>query len=154
MPGVRDLTGALLPLALSSSLALSVAYMTMVTQGRRPDEGMLARTRARAFRSLPGAREATRAVVAAGCSERAFHRRRVAYGGPVTALWGEHDRLVPRSHAEGLRRALPQAQIEVWPGMGHHPQHERPERLHEFIERACSSAGDAGSPRRSLSRVA
>ena len=154
VPGVRDLTGALLPLALSSSLALSVAYMTMVTHGRRPDKGMLARTKARAFKSVPGARDATRAVVAAGLSERAFHRRRLAYCGPVTALWGEHDRLIPPSHADGLRRALPQAQVEVWPGMGHHPQHERPERLHEFIERACSSARDAASTDRSLPRAA
>ena len=140
VPGLRDLTGALLPLALASSLALNVAYRTMVTNGHKPDSSTLSRTKGRAFSSLPGARDATRAVVAAGLSKRAFHRRRLGYDGPVTALWGEHDRLVPRSHASGVRRALPQARIEIWPGMGHHPQHERPEPLRQFIERACSGA--------------
>ena len=49
-------------------------------------------------------------------------------------LWGERDALVPIAHVEALRRALPQAHVEVWAGMGHHPQRERPDDLRAFIE--------------------
>jgi len=151
VPGVRHLTARALPFALASPIALSAAYMAFVTNGSRPEGAMLARTKARAFEALPGAVEATRAVVAAGASKRAFHRRRLSYDGPVSALWGKNDRVVPRGHAEGVRRAFPHARVETWPAMGHHPQHERPEELHAFIERACAPAlrgGTATSLRR------
>jgi pimeloyl-ACP methyl ester carboxylesterase len=59
--------------------------------------------------------------------------RRLAFDGPVAVVWGEQDALVPRAHIRGVREALPHAQIEVWPGMGHHPQRERPRRLAELI---------------------
>jgi pimeloyl-ACP methyl ester carboxylesterase len=80
-----------------------------------------------------GARTAIAAIAAASGSQRALYRRRVRYDGPVHALWGQHDRLVPVAHADGVRRAFPQAEVAVWQGMGHHPQHERPERLATFV---------------------
>ena len=143
VPGVREVAARVLPWALSSSIALTVAYAAFVANGERPDEAMLVRTKARAFEAAPGARDATRAVVAAGLSQNAFHRRRVAFRGPVEALWGERDRVVPRSHADGVRIAFPQARVEVWPAMGHHPQRERAPQLHDFIERACADRRDA-----------
>jgi pimeloyl-ACP methyl ester carboxylesterase len=82
---------------------------------------------------------ATQAVVAAGISKTAFRRRGLAYDGPVVALWGDRDRLVPASHAAGVAAALPQARIEIWPGMGHHPQHERPDELVELMAGAAPS---------------
>ena len=143
-PGVRDLSARLLPLALSSSLALNVAYATMVSHGCTIDGAAMARIKARAPEALPGARSATTAVVAAGLSGHAFHRRRVAFSGPVSALWGAHDRIVPPGHAAGVRKALPQASVEVWPSLGHHPQRECPNQLQEFIERACGKGGSTG----------
>ena len=74
---------------------------------------------------VPGAVAAPRAVVAAGLSKRAYHRRGLRYHGRVVAVWGDHDRLVPPGHSVGVAAAVPQAEIEVWPGMGHHPQCER-----------------------------
>jgi pyruvate dehydrogenase E2 component (dihydrolipoamide acetyltransferase) len=138
VPGVRELTGKLLPFALSSSLAVNVAYSTMVTHRSRIEEATFARVKARARQALPGARTATMAVVAAGGSASdAFHRRSIAFQGPVTAVWGDHDRIVPREHAAGVRRAFPQANIELWPGIGHHPQRECPEQLHRLVHMAC-----------------
>jgi pimeloyl-ACP methyl ester carboxylesterase len=90
---------------------------------------------------VPGAREATRAVVAAGLSERAFHRRRVGYGGPVTVLWGDRDRLVPPRHRDGVRTAFPHAELLLWSRMGHHPQRERPGELLALLDQ------DAGEGR-------
>jgi len=152
VPGVRNLTAMLLPVALSSTLALNIAYATMVSHGASMDDGTLARTKARALEALPGAREATRAVVAAGLSKRGFHRRRVSYDARVLVAWGDRDRLVPLAHAEAVLRALPQAELEIWPGMGHHPQHERLGPLMELICKACA-AGAKDAPVR-LRRLA
>jgi len=66
--------------------------------------------------------------------------RKVGFDGPVAALWGEHDALVPPNHLQALRRALPQAHVEVWRGMGHHPQRERPQQLDDFIELQAARA--------------
>jgi pimeloyl-ACP methyl ester carboxylesterase len=151
LPGVREVAVRTLPLALANQLVVRAAFATMVTRGAAMDAGTLTRVRERAGRSAPGARDAVAAVVAAGLSERAFHRRRVAYSGSVAVLWGDRDRLVPPGHARGVEAALPQAAVEVWEGIGHHPQCERFEAFCGFVERACEGAPDqcAGRPSRS-----
>jgi pimeloyl-ACP methyl ester carboxylesterase len=140
IPGIRNVAEVLLPHALASELVVSAAYTGVVTAGTRPDKKMLERVIAAASQSTPGARDGTDAVVAAGRSKRAFHRRGVKYSGPVSVVWGDHDHLVPVSHADNVRKALPQAQIEVWAGMGHHPQHERAPDLAGVVEEACRRA--------------
>ena len=72
------------------------------------------------------------------------------FAGPVAALWGEHDALVPPAHARGLRAAAPQATVQVWPGMGHHPQRERPRQLAHFVEWHAAAAERRSSPRPAL----
>ena len=142
VPGVRNITELMLPLGLRSRLALNLAYMAMVSNGAAPEAGVLERVVSRSGELVPGARDATRAVVAAGLSERAFHRRRVAYDGPVTALWGDRDRLVPPRHRDGVRTAFPHAEVLLWARMGHHPQRERPSELLSLLDRH-----DAGGER-------
>ena len=154
VPGFRDVTRRLLPLALGSSLALGVAYRTFVTNGERIDSGILARTKASAPTAVEAARRATEAVVAAGLSKRGFSRRGVVYDGPVSVLWGACDRVVPPAHADAVVEALPQARVDVWPGMGHHPQRERPLELSAFVERALPPAqatAPTGASTRSVS---
>jgi pimeloyl-ACP methyl ester carboxylesterase len=48
--------------------------------------------------------------------------------------------------------AFPQAQVIVWKKMGHHPQHERPRELAQFIDTAggldraaCADGDSTGS---------
>jgi pimeloyl-ACP methyl ester carboxylesterase len=77
---------------------------------------------------------AVQAIAAAGRSRRGFHSRDVNFEGPVAALWGARDALVPLDHTKAVRRALPQTHLEIWPRMGHHPQRERPAQLARFIE--------------------
>lgn len=151
VPGVRNLVQAALPHALGSRLAVTAGYVTMVTSGRAPDRALVDRLTTRGPGLVTGAREGTRAVVDAGSSADAFHRRRVQYGGPVFAVWGERDRLVPVSHRHGVRAALPQAAIEVWRGMGHHPIRERFDDLVTLIERA-TAAGQQPAGRRAARR--
>jgi pimeloyl-ACP methyl ester carboxylesterase len=135
MPGVIDMWQLTLPLALVNPLTVTAAYSTFVAHGRLPSRDLMARLRKRAFRCGPGVRAATIAIAAAGHSLRGFAHRPVDFDGPVAAVWGARDALVPLSHSGALRRALPQAHVEVWPGMGHHPQRERPVALARFIER-------------------
>ena len=109
-------------------------------------------------RLLPGYRWGTREDV---LRLEGAHRRRLDYHGPVLALWGDRDRLVPLAHRDGVMTAFPQAQLSVWKKMGHHPQRERPSELAQFIEAACGhalpgahSAATSGKPRRGRVRAA
>jgi pimeloyl-ACP methyl ester carboxylesterase len=134
LPGVIDLAAVALPLALISPLTVTAAYSTFVAHGRMPSRDLMARLRKRAFRCGPGVRAATLAIAAAGRSPRGFAHRPVAFDGPVAVVWGARDVLVPLYHIDALRRALPQAHVEVWEAMGHHPQRERPVELAWFID--------------------
>ena len=140
LPGVRTLVRHGLPLALMNPVSALGVYMAVVGNGHLPDPELVERLRKNAHRWAPGAACANEAITAAGRSRRAFYRREVDYRGPVLALWGEHDRLVPLAHRDGVMTALPQAQVSVWKRMGHHPQRERPRELGQFIEAACGSA--------------
>lgn len=150
LPGVRDVAQLMLPLALVSPLLVTAGYTTFVAHRRLPSRDLTTRLRRRAFQSAPGVRSAVSAIAAAGRSKRGFHQRRVAFDGPVAALWGERDALVPLSHTEAVQAALPQTHLEVWPRMGHHPQLERPAQLSRFIEH---HAAEAPKPGRSATRT-
>jgi pimeloyl-ACP methyl ester carboxylesterase len=111
---------------LSNQHAIRLAYTAMVGNGAAPERDLVERVTTRGAALAAGAREATRAVVEGARSSASFHRRRLSYEGPVYAVWGDRDRLVPPAHAEGLKSALPQARIEIWPRMAHDPMRERP----------------------------
>ena len=138
IPGVRNVSErVLLPLALGSRLTIASTYRLMVTHGKRPTDDVLDRVIERRTTLVPAAREATKAVVRAGFSQRAFHRRRLSYDGPVHAVWGDRDRIVPISHMAGVATAYPHVQEQVWEGMGHDHKSERLDELLELIETVC-----------------
>jgi pimeloyl-ACP methyl ester carboxylesterase len=140
LPVVRNLVHLGLPLALRNPVTAFGVYMAVVGNGHLPDPELIARLRQNAHRWAPGAECANEAITASGLSPRAFYRRQPDYHGPVTALWGDRDRVVPLAHRDGVTTAFPHAQISVWKKMGHHPQRERPSELARFIEAACGSA--------------
>jgi pimeloyl-ACP methyl ester carboxylesterase len=139
VPALRNLVQAALPFALSSRLAVTAGYVTMVTSGHAPDPALVDRVTSRSSKLVDGAREGTRAVVDAGRSADAFHRRRVRFNGPVFAVWGDRDRLVSPSHRSGVLTAFPKASIDVWRGMGHHPMQERLDDLLDLVEHAVAA---------------
>ncbi|HWJ50612.1 MAG TPA: alpha/beta fold hydrolase, partial [Solirubrobacteraceae bacterium] len=158
LPGVRTLVRHGLPLALQNPVSALGVYMAVVGNGNLPDPELLARLRKNAYRWAPGAACANEAITASGRSDRAFYRHKLEYHGPVLALWGERDRLVPPAHRDGVMTAFPQAQVNVWKKMGHHPQRERPSELAQFIEAACghavaSARGAASSSKPARRRV-
>ena len=143
LPGIRHLVRGALPFALSSRLAVTAAYLTVVSNGMAPERAIVDRVTGRAAKLAAGTREGTRAAAEAGRGPEAFHRRALRYGGPVFAIWGDQDRLVPASHSHGVLAALPQARVSIWSGMGHHPIRERFEDLLAIIERATRGAVSA-----------
>jgi pimeloyl-ACP methyl ester carboxylesterase len=148
LPGVVDVAELALPVALLNPLVCVAAYSTFVAHRTLPSPDLLNRLRRRAFHSAPGVRAATQAIAHAGRNGDGFVHRQVAFEGPVAALWGEHDALVPRAHIHALSNALPQAHVEVWDGMGHHPQRERPAQLAKFIEMRAARARRAARRRK------
>ncbi|MCW2990866.1 MAG: hypothetical protein JWM73_1460 [Solirubrobacterales bacterium] len=154
LPGVIQLAERALPLALLNPLVCTAAYTTFVAHGSLPSKDLVDRLRRRAWHSGPGVRAAVEAIAHAGRDPRGFAHRRIEFDGPVAALWGEHDALVSRSHIRALRQALPQAHAEVWDGMGHHPQRERPHQLARFIEEHAARVGQRRRGRPVRRRVA
>jgi pimeloyl-ACP methyl ester carboxylesterase len=113
IPGIRHLVQAALPVALTSRLAVTAGYLTMVTNGGAPEPEVVERVTRRGGALVAGTREGTRAVVDAGRSADGFHRRCIAYDGPVFVISGDRDRLVPVSRRRGVRVAFPHARIDI-----------------------------------------
>lgn len=134
LPGIRQVLEIAVPVSLGSRAATSAVYTQMVANGQRPDAEALSRLKRSARSVMPGTAMATRAIASCGHGDKAFFRRRVNYDGPVYALWGDKDRLVPLPHIDGVKTAFPQAEVEVWPGIGHHPQREAAAKLSLFVE--------------------
>jgi pimeloyl-ACP methyl ester carboxylesterase len=54
---------------------------------------------------------------------------------PISAIWGERDRMVPPSDAEILVRVAPASEVHFLPGCGHLPMVERPEAFADLLRR-------------------
>ena len=106
-PGVSALVRHTLPLALANPVTALGAYIAVVGNGHLPDPELTERLRKNASRWAPGAQCANEAIAASGFSQRAFYRRQLLYAGPVLALWGDRDRLVPLAHRDGVMSAFP-----------------------------------------------
>ena len=133
LPVVRDVATLALPLVFANPLLLTAAYAAFVANGRPPERELVQRLVLRGGCAPAAVRDATIAIADAGRCADALFRRRLTFAGPVDALWGDADVLVDPSHAQALRRALPDAAVHVWSGMGHHPQRERPRELTELL---------------------
>ncbi len=53
---------------------------------------------------------------------------------PVLVMWGREDRLIPVEAARWFVKALPQAQQIVYPGVGHVPMEEAPDRSADDVD--------------------
>jgi pyruvate dehydrogenase E2 component (dihydrolipoamide acetyltransferase) len=137
IPGIRNVAERLLPFALGSRQNLATVYRAVITNGVTPADDILDRVVSRRDALAPAAREATKAIVRAGASPHGFGRRRHAFAGPVVAVWGDCDRVVPLAHMAGVSTAFPHVEEHVWGGMGHHHKVERPAALGELIEATC-----------------
>jgi pimeloyl-ACP methyl ester carboxylesterase len=65
----------------------------------------------------------------------ALDRLYLAEALPLLIVWGEEDPIIPVEHAEAAHRALPQSHLEIFEGVGHVPQLERPGKFVAVLER-------------------
>jgi pimeloyl-ACP methyl ester carboxylesterase len=63
---------------------------------------------------------------------------------PTLLIWGSKDPIMEEEERQTLREALPQAQVKVFPGLGHNPFWEDPRHCAEVIN-AFLTAAPAGS---------
>jgi pimeloyl-ACP methyl ester carboxylesterase len=90
----------------------------------------------RSFESLsdPRARKAfvhtIRAVIdAAGQRVSARDRLYLAQLIPTMIVWGSRDPIIPAAHGEHAHSITPGSRLEIFDGVGHFPQLERPDEL-------------------------
>ena len=63
---------------------------------------------------------------------------------PSLVVWGENDRIFPRSLAQRLAADLKDSKLEIIPGCGHAPNEERPGRLRDLlVEHHVTAVDDA-----------
>jgi pimeloyl-ACP methyl ester carboxylesterase len=70
---------------------------------------------------------------------------RLALAGPIPSLivWGERDSIIPLSHGEAAHEAIPGSRFEVFPGAGHLPHDDDPERFAAVLADFCESTDGA-----------
>jgi pimeloyl-ACP methyl ester carboxylesterase len=72
-------------------------------------------------------------LVQGPCSDPELTRRVPSIEAETLLIWGRLDGLVPLSHGEALRAALPRARLEVIDRCGHLPMVEKPETFHRLL---------------------
>lgn len=58
---------------------------------------------------------------------------------PTLLVWGDHDKIIPVSHAYAAHEALPGSRLEVLNGVGHFPHAEAPTAVAEILENFIAS---------------
>src|SRR3954454_11832446 len=95
-------------------------------------------------------------VDAHGQAVTAIDRLYLANAVPMLVVWGSRDPIVPAAHAETVRRLVPTARVEVFPGAGHWPHLDDPDRfctvLLDFLATTTPAAHDRDSWRALLSQ--
>ncbi len=73
-----------------------------------------------------------------GQAVSAANRLHLAAEIPTLIVWGDADPIIPLSHAHAAHEGIEGSRLEIFPGVGHYPHCEAPERfvevLTEFIE--------------------
>jgi pyruvate dehydrogenase E2 component (dihydrolipoamide acetyltransferase) len=96
-----------------------------------------------AARNAPGADDAVKAIAASAFTR--YGQNLVLVGRlseleiPVLLIWGEHDRVIPATHAVAAVTALPAAWLEIMEGVGHVPQVEAAPAFSAIVNRWLAS---------------
>lgn len=73
---------------------------------------------------------------------------------PSMIIWGERDRIIPLAHAQIAHELMPGSRLEVFPGAGHFPFNDDPDRfvrvVEEFIDQTDEADLDQDHIRRML----
>ena len=105
---------------------------------------------AQGFASLDsaGSRQAflhtVRAVIEPG-GQRVSAHDRLSLAGPIPSLivWGERDSIIPVDHGAAAHEAMPGSRFEVFPGAGHLPHDDDPDRFATVLTEFCDGTDGA-----------
>ena len=153
------------PLLRAASLPGADWVLPMLTSARLVDVGrgvggLLQRVRlapggdvevlARGFASLDngGSRQAflhtVRAVIEPGGQRvNAGERLRLAGLLPTLIVWGERDSIIPVAHGEAAHAMIRGSRFVVFPGAGHMPHDDDPERFAQLVTQFCAETEPA-----------
>lgn len=139
-PVLRDLGAVITPKSvIGETLEKSVSVKSVASDA--------AITRYWELLRAPGNREATMQRFAGyGPSKLTPESFAPLKGTPVLILWGAEDALIPVQSADWFKAALPQAEVLVYPKIGHIPQEETPDRSAADVEAFLAAHGATGSP--------
>jgi pimeloyl-ACP methyl ester carboxylesterase len=62
---------------------------------------------------------------------------------PTLIVWGEDDSIIPAKHGLEAHEEMPGSRFEVFPGAGHMPHHDDPERFAEILAEFCTGTEPA-----------
>lgn len=62
---------------------------------------------------------------------------------PSMIIWGDHDRIIPVSHAELAHELMPGSRLEIFPGAGHFPFNDDPDRFIRLLEDFIATTDEA-----------
>ncbi|MGO9802733.1 MAG: alpha/beta fold hydrolase [Steroidobacteraceae bacterium] len=85
------------------------------------------------------------AVLDEGLSDSDLQRTLPRLKAPTLLIWGGDDPLMQEEVRQTLRAALPQAEVKVFPGLGHNPFWEQPAQCAAVINRFLTAAGVGGN---------
>lgn len=121
LPVLREVAAHVTPRSvIARTLEQSVSVQSVVTDAAIERYWRLLRA--------PGNRQATIARFSQGIPQRSAAELAPLRGIPTLILWGEADALIPVSAALWFKAALPDSKLIVYPGIGHLPQEEAPDR--------------------------
>lgn len=92
----------------------------------------------------PGNRRASLLRFAQYSRHDADPRRLGAIKVPTLIMWGEDDKLIPVSGADWFARAIPHSRKVIYPGIGHAPMMETPDRSAAEVDLFLSSPFPSG----------
>ena len=102
-------------------------------------------------RSLPGARRAALRSIRSSVNYFGLRRQRYIVDRlkespvPLLTVWGEKDIIIPISHADMIRRELPNSTVYTMPECGHWPHMEKPEEFNLLLTDSLKSTPADGT---------
>lgn len=67
---------------------------------------------------------------------------------PSLLVWGGKDRMIPASHADNIRREVPNSRVEIFSSAGHFPQLDEPDLFFKILDQFLQSSAVTDAPTR------
>jgi pimeloyl-ACP methyl ester carboxylesterase len=88
-----------------------------------------------------------RAVIDVGGQRvSALDRLYLAAEMPTLIMWGDRDPFIPVAHAHSAHQLMPGSRLEIFPGAGHYPHRDDPDRFVAALERFLTATEPATFP--------